>query len=409
MIKRTLITLGVLGFALPASAQSDCTSQTITIQCESTCAPPPDTQLTQEELQALLDGCKGACTIPPNTYSLTAPLTLRNKRVRIQAYGAEFEFPDGVDGLIVDRSAEGAVIEGGVFRGASNSTASVGLTVRAGVALRDVTVGGFGRGVVIACGDGFGDAHCNMWYAENVTTSGNMLDGWYTRGSDANAGVAVRVNSFTNCARASSLYDEPSAGIGKDEQTCANFNEGTFLGNTYIGPHSAFSLDRATDERFLQYWAPGANGRNVFIGAYAESGTWGSGNGPSKVMGYGHHVYGGLNNIEVSGGALRFSERATVNQLTFFGYDPVIWPKASICFGLCDTTGSPFVAVFGGRLLDLTSKMELRMVPYGDGRWELEYGRPSRRFLFRLDMTGSPNGDPSWLDLLQNPHPWEDR
>ena len=362
----------------------------------------------EQHLQVQLDTCTGVCEIAPGHYTLSEPLELRNPRVKVNAYGVEFQSTGLHDGLIIRKEAEGSVWQGGTFRGTNTSTAPTGITIQGPVVLRDVGVYFFGLGIKIWCGDGYEPAHCNMWKLYDVTTSGNLLDGLHVRGSDANAGLAVGLNAQTNCAAASRLYSEPTADIDKSAASCAQIHDQSFLGNTYIAPHTASSLDRSTEERFFQVRSDTSNGRTTWLGAYTENGTWGAGNGPSRLRGQGHYAVGGINGIETVAGATRFRERGSVNALNFRGAQLPNYPTASLCFGECDSTGSPFVGIFSSAP-GSSARAEFRLRPVNSlGTWEVEYGLASRHYLFRLDLTKSAS-DPSWLDMIPNPYGWDQR
>jgi len=303
-------------------------------------------------------GC--AVKLAPGTYEIAEPIRVCNTDV--DAYGVLIVAQD-TTGVILER--EGgcgpSTWRGGRLRGAVTSTAvrplPVGFDVRSPSTILDAKAGQFVRGLQMVCADrgdvdrqtalGFDVkeiSHCNHAHVARSTFSSNLLDGVFVRGADANAGTFVGVNSFLNCQQAADIVGVPadpsdpySTPTGA---SCANFHESSFLGNTYVGPHSAHSVDQRSeaswtlvrdtgsatvaetrDYRWWQILAHSSNGRNVFLGAYTESDVVDDntgrsyGNGPSVVSGYGHHVYGGLNQIRVEGGAWRISERGDQSHL----------------------------------------------------------------------------------------------
>lgn len=299
-------------------------------------------------------GC--AVDIEPGTYEIDRPIHLCNAQV--DARGVKILARE-TSGLVAHRTFQGTPCHrgvwswrGGTFRGVGTSTTTrplpVGIDIRSRGILENVSVGSFVRGLQMVCPTskkeiaqehsiGFTSvtkkAHCNLTQVVNSTFSSNWLDGIYVRGADANAGSFRGINSFVNCRRAYDLvgapedYDKPySTPTG---MSCANFHERSFLGNTYVAPHSAHSVDQLSKSsgstwkredgaqvrwRYYQYLTNSRNGRNVFLGAYTENDRTDSktgrstGNGPSELKGYGHHVYGGLNQIDVESGSLRISE-----------------------------------------------------------------------------------------------------
>jgi len=100
--------------------------------------------------------------------------------------------------------------------------------------------------IVAAMGSGGAtEGNANLWYLNDVSCLRNGGDGLYIDGSDANAGLALKVNCSNNL----------NYGIV----------ESSLLGNTYIGCH--------TDGNTLgSIVTDGATNSSVFIGCYAETG-----------------------------------------------------------------------------------------------------------------------------------------
>ena len=303
-------------------------------------------------------GC--AVKLVPGRYDIYEPIRVCNTDV--DAYGVLIVAWD-TTGVILER--EGgcgtSTWRGGELRGAITSTAvrplPVGFDMRSPSIIHDAQAQRFVRGLQMVCADqgtvdlqtalGFDVkeiSHCNHAHVARSTFNSNLLDGIFVRGADANAGTFVGVNSYVNCKQAADIIGVPadpsdpySTPTGA---SCANFHESSFLGNTYVGPHSAHSVDQRSEAswtlvrdtgsatvaetreyRWWQFLAYSPNGRNVFLGAYTENDVVDDntgrsyGNGPSVVSGYGHHVYGGLNQIRVRRGAWRIAERGDQSHL----------------------------------------------------------------------------------------------
>lgn len=355
------------------------------------------------------DGC--AVKIRPGRYVLRSPIRICTT-VDVDASGVRIDALD-TTGVIFDRgegcSSEYSTWRGGQLFGKVSSPAvrplPVGIEIRdALVHVSDTRVQSFVRGVDIKCDLGVSatreqralgfevdpDAHCNLWRLSNLSISSNWLDGVFVTGADANAGTAWGINSFVNCKRAYDFVGRPDLVGGKDGGKCANFHDQSFLGNTWIGTHSAFAIDTTSTSttekvRYFQYLSLSSNGRSTWVGPYAENGqvVLQAGNGPSLLRGYGHVVIGGLNNIRIKGGGFRLSERGRVNRLqvrsTHRGTTGVL------TLGGEGDLGSPFV--LGYRWPELESGAELRLLPVRDegaGWLELESGRGSGQRMLRI-------------------------
>jgi hypothetical protein len=280
--------------------------------------------------------------IPPGRHDMTKPIRLCMK-AHVDAHGAQL-FPVHSGAVIFGRdgagcNSSGSTWQGGLLKGniVSSTTTRplpVGLDIQAPVSVRDVHVSSFARGVQAVCNNtgsllqdevdrGFAiseNAHCNGVRLDNVSVYGNALDGFYFRGSDANAGLISMGSAVHNCMMANQWLPEGrDDDVPDDKYQCANFHDDSFLGNTWVAPHSSAAYDyRSTpgvNHPWFQYHSISANGRTTWIGPYAEgSPSTTTGNGRSYLKGYGHLVFGGLDNIEAPGG-MTIGERGTVSRL----------------------------------------------------------------------------------------------
>jgi hypothetical protein len=354
-----------------------------------------------------------AVEIPPGVYTSTRTIKLC-KQTFVRAYGATIRF-EGVGGVVFARGdgcdSQRSVWSGGLLELVNTATTArplpVGVDIHAGgVVLRDVQVSRFARNVQAICPsssnpDPYPDeralgfainnkAHCNSISLDKVWSSSAWLDGIYFRGSDANAGVMSGVSSVHSCSWADSFLDgPPDINRPTDGPICANFRDDSFLGNTWLGTHSAASYDFRTPRepgepktRWFQYFSRSSNGRTTWIGPYAEGSPTeiGNNNGRSYLLGYGHLVFGGLDNIESPRG-MTIGEWGAISKASFANrsdHDT----GSSLCLGACDGTGSVFMLRTDNG--PEWGQAEFRLQLWDDGWTELEAGRATANRILQI-------------------------
>ncbi|NJK87977.1 MAG: hypothetical protein HC923_00310 [Myxococcales bacterium] len=165
------------------------------------------------------------------------------------------------------------------------------------------------------------------------------------------------------------------------------FHDASFLGNTWIAPHSSAAYDNTanadgTKTRWFQYYSRSANGRTTWIGPYAESGADDglTGNGPSHLMGYGHLAFGGIHNLRSPRGTI-IREWGSISRAQFISQKLSNGYSSKLCLGLCDATGSVFtLSVQTPGLRDA----EFRMQHMGNGWTEIEAGTAGADRMFSI-------------------------
>lgn len=171
----------------------------------------------------------------------------------VNSYNSQGANPGGVPAGNWCEIAQLAIVSRGGPTGLNNGgtgAACDGILIRGpGTRVTNVWANSFRRnGVRIVAAVGSGGAtegNANLWYLNDVHCLQNGSDGLYVDGADANAGLALKVNSSNN------------GGYG--------IVDSSFLGNTYIGCH--------TDSNTLgSIVTDDANAQSVFIGCYAETG-----------------------------------------------------------------------------------------------------------------------------------------
>lgn len=208
------------------------------------------------------------------SYLLSEPLVLDRAHVLVGCGG------QGAWGnTIVKFAGDGFVVRAPAtlrdlhVMGTGTSTVTTGVFASSPVRLEDVQITDFGRGVHIKAAATAACPACNAngWYAANVTMPRMNGFGWYVEGADSNAGVAVGLNIANSCTRAK-LTDAPD-GAG---HICWGLRDRSFLGNTYIAPHTAYSWSWTDSSRFPQYIIEGANAGTTLINPYQETQQEGS-------------------------------------------------------------------------------------------------------------------------------------
>lgn len=153
-------------------------------------------------------------------------------------------------------SGGGSIIEGIALFGTFGGTVGHGIHVRAACEVRNCNIVGFaedGYHNFASAGSGNDtEGNANTWRASNLRIQQCGGHGFFVKGADANAGTAIGIDASANAK--CGIYDS------------------SFLGNTYIGCHSASNADSA-------YRADNANARCVFMGCYSEGGS-----APSMIL-----------------------------------------------------------------------------------------------------------------------------
>lgn len=224
------------------------------------------------------------------SYLLSEPIVLDRAHV-IVGCGGQGAWGNTIlkfagDGLIV-RAA--ATIRDVHIMGSSSSTTTTGIFASGPVRLEDVQITDFGRGVHIqaAAAPSCPTCNANAWYAANVTMPRMNGYGWYVEGADSNAGVAVGLNIANSCTRAKSTDAQDSTG-----HICWGLRDRSFLGNTYVAPHTAYSWSWSDNSRFPQYIIEGANAGTTLVNPYQETQQEGS-----ILTGRGLALSGSLQNL----------------------------------------------------------------------------------------------------------------
>jgi hypothetical protein len=191
-------------------------------------------------------------------YYVNVTLTMKGlgQKIRCESSGGSENqvtllFPSGVTGIIIDNNyAQFASVEGCSLHGgdpwsltAQPVGASDGIRIYGhGARIANVGVLYFARhGIAIDTTNYVGNA--NNFFVERVRSMRNRGDGFYVSGGDSNAGVFIQDDATAN------------QGWG--------FEEHSFLGNTYIAPHT--SSNGAGPYKAI---TPAAI--NTFVGAYSE-------------------------------------------------------------------------------------------------------------------------------------------
>ena len=173
-------------------------------------------------------------------------------------------FPDTSHGIILHNyqssgttGADGTVLEKLTIVPAAYAASGVtpaagaynGVWMRCRAKIRDCQISGWtNHGLHIVATSGGGgvlEGNANCWEVDSLRIQQNGSHGVYVEGADANAGVATRVDSSSN--------------------TGWGFYDRSFLGNTYVGCHTAANGTGS-------YKTSNSNARHIFLGCYVEGG-----------------------------------------------------------------------------------------------------------------------------------------
>jgi len=165
-------------------------------------------------------------------------------------------------------------IRGISLRGKLTGTTGHGIWLRARARIQDVFITEFkqnGIQVLASAGAGGSDeGNANNFYIDSVRVATCGGDGLFVQGADANAGMVSNGDFSSN------------SGWG--------VRDSSFLGNTYVAAHTAANTLGA-------YKTTNANGRNLLLNCYSESGQ------PASELVFPTMVLGGLHGAGFSSGS----------------------------------------------------------------------------------------------------------
>jgi hypothetical protein len=229
--------------------------------------------------------------VPQGTYTLSGQLNI-SRQIILRGVttpdgnawsGSILKFPTGTTGIRIyeyrtsplGTDAGGTTIENLVIRTTRTSAATQGgyhgIHADTRFTVRNCVITYFGDcGInIVATSGGSPNGNANNWRIDNVRSAENGFDGLFIDGADVNAGVAIRLDCSSNLR-------------------CGIFDS-SFLGNTYIGCHTAGNGAAA-------YKTDNVNARNVLLGCYSESGQ------PASELVAPTLVLGGLHGADFSAG-----------------------------------------------------------------------------------------------------------
>lgn len=186
-----------------------------------------------------------------------------------------------------------------------------GIEARAPLVLRDVDIYGFTQGIHLDCSVYRAPATgCSLSHFDGVWSRMNEHAGVYVIGSDANASMFAAVNSMSNCRYASEWNDLLMLPYCRRYPTmpecalpCGNIMDGSFLGNTWIGPHTASARDISTipATAYPGVVNAGYNNRSVWVGLYTEMDQPASWLAPNANAIGGIHQFSNIKGMDING------------------------------------------------------------------------------------------------------------
>lgn len=221
---------------------------------------------------------KGVLEIPPGIYYLSNTLNLEHQ-ITLRGHSSpagnswsvsRLKWPTGKTGIVIHsaqtsstgKDAAGTLIENLTLYTTRGSAAveagRYGVLARTRFYLRNCVVALFGDSGVSIDADSGVTGNANSWQIEHCRLAENGYDGLTVEGADANAGVATGVDCSSNLRW--------------------GFFDDSFLGNTYVGCHTAANIAGG-------YKTTNVNGRCAFLGCYTEGGQTSEITHPGLIVG----------------------------------------------------------------------------------------------------------------------------
>lgn len=267
---------------------------------------------------------------------------------------------------------------------------SAGVHAEARVALRDMWISEFTQGIRVSADVNRSstnydpsvgwvideNTNANLVTVQDVQVSSSRHSGVFFDGGDSNAGYTIGLDSSGNC-RDGDFYES----LGWPD--CANIHDSSFLGNTHIAIHTAYTRDLRGNWHD-QIYSDNPNSRNVWVGTYAE---WK--NGDSIASGN-DVVLGGIARWSSEGNGLRITDSYISGFCSWDDREGRRPFGESLCVGTRAGTG---LISFDATLPPFSGVETLRIKPDDDGgipRWRLDIANLGSRGIFQ--MTGTSTG-----------------
>jgi len=292
--------------------------------------------------------------------------------------GSILVFPTGVIGIRIHdyrtgttgTDASGTVIENLTIRTTRNSPAVEGgyhgIYSDTRFTVRNCVITYFGDcGIAIIAGGGVGNA--NNWRIDNVRSAENGFHGLYVEGADANAGLANRLDCSTNSGWG--IFDT------------------SFLGNTYIGCHTAGNASGG-------YKSEGSNNYSLYAGCYMEEADG------EQTIDAPAIVLGGISGVKTNAGTAPVITAGLDNQLYF--NNTSIFPKLGVDF--TGTTRSSVTTCMDAYLESSWTPTATNVTTTGTPTYSGTYTRVGNRVMFEItiSVSGGTNaftGNSTYLTL----------
>jgi len=290
--------------------------------------------------------------------------------------GSVLMFPTGVIGIRIydyraapaGTDASGTIIENLTIRTTRNSAAVEGgyhgIYMGTRCTVRNCVVTYFGDcGIIVEATTPA--ANANNWRIDNVRSAENGFHGFYTDGADVNAGLANRLDCSANLGWG--IYDS------------------SFLGNTYIGCHTAGNGSGG-------YKNDNANGYSLFAGCYTE--------GEAQDIDSPAIVIGGILGNTTNAGTAPSITAGLGNQLYFNNTD--VHPKLGVDFDV--TTRSSVTTCMDAYLESSWTPTATNVTTTGSPTYSGTYTRIGNRVMFEItiSVSGGTNaftGNSTYLTL----------
>lgn len=233
------------------------------------------------------------CTIliGAKDHSLSGPIELcrAHHLIGVNGYGAairsRLNFAKDSDGIILKDYDECSKLQlgGGAAgveiqsvklwsKGRTSSSAKdrFGIMIQTRAILTNVWVESFsiGYAVIASVGDS-PKTNANLVFGQNLIATSSEHAGMYARGADSNAGQFNMIDASSNCW-GDPYFPEVFAALEEKWGPCANVVDRSFLGNTYIAPHTASAHSPWYTHRRRGFLFEGLTSASTLIGSYSE-------------------------------------------------------------------------------------------------------------------------------------------
>jgi hypothetical protein len=249
----------------------------------------------------------------------------------------------------------------------ASTTANFGIKIEAPGLVQNVSIRGFVVGLRIVANDPVSLA--NVFGLVNVDVRESRYAGIFVRGNDVNAGSGYHISATNNCTQGDHWKTRAIDGDAA-QGFCAAIVDKSFLGNTWVGLHSAVTRDVTTATKFPGFFFEGLTQDSVCLGCYSDHVDQ-----TSNVMGNPTVVIGGASEWRLNQGGFRLRGYGA-NVLTVLN--------------TVDPANMQEMTLGGGASFGLRMTFRANWTPKAD--FSVRYDALRKGFAFQVDNINHDNG-----------------